>query len=94
VRPWIQAFTLGAPPYGPAEIEAQKRGIYAAGYDGWVLWHPGSKYEPFLPGLEKTLERRAKPYPPTAASSTPVAPTPPTTPTTPASAGSDSARTP
>jgi hypothetical protein len=63
VRPWVQAFTLGAPAYGPAEIEAQKRGIYAAGYDGWVLWSPGSKYEIFLPALEKTLERRAKPYP-------------------------------
>ena len=53
VRPWIQAFSLGKPPYGPAEIEEQKRGIYDAGYDGWVLWHPGSKYEPFLPSLEK-----------------------------------------
>ena len=63
VRPWVQAFTLGAPAYGPAEIEAQKRGIYAAGYDGWVLWNPGSKYEIFLPALEKTLERRAKAYP-------------------------------
>jgi len=59
VRPWVQAFTLGPPPYGPAEIEAQKRGIYAAGYDGWVLWNPGSKYEIFVPGLEKTLEKRA-----------------------------------
>ena len=66
VRPWVQAFTLGAPAYGPAEIEAQKRGIYAAGYDGWVLWSPGSKYEIFLPALEKTLGRRAKPYPPKA----------------------------
>ena len=27
--------------------------VYDAGYDGWVLWHPGSKYEPFIPGLEK-----------------------------------------
>ena len=53
VRPWIQAFSLGKPPYGAAELEEQKRGIYDAGYDGWVLWHPGSKYEPFLPGLEK-----------------------------------------
>jgi hypothetical protein len=66
VRPWIQAFTLGAPPYGPSEIEAQKRGIYAAGYDGWVMWSPGSKYDIFIPGLEKTLERRAKAYPATA----------------------------
>jgi hypothetical protein len=70
VRPWVQAFTLGAPAYGPAEIEAQKRGIYAAGYDGWVLWNPGSKYEIFLPGLEKTLEKRAKPYPPSSNAAT------------------------
>ncbi|MBA3672953.1 MAG: hypothetical protein H0W68_13160 [Gemmatimonadaceae bacterium] len=60
VRPWLQAFTLGKPVYGPAEIEAQKKGAYDAGYDGWVLWSPGSKYEPFLPALEKTMERRAK----------------------------------
>jgi hypothetical protein len=61
VRPWLQAFTLGKPPYGPAEIEAQKKGTYDAGYDGWVLWSPGSKYEPFVPALEKTLVSRKKP---------------------------------
>ncbi len=60
VRPWIQAFSLGKPEYGPAEIEAQKKGIYDAGYDGWVLWHPGSRYEPFAAGLEKTLVSRKK----------------------------------
>ena len=60
VRPWLQAFTLGKPPYGPAEIEAQKKGAYDAGYDGWVLWNPGSKFEPFLPALEKTLVSRKK----------------------------------
>ena len=60
VRPWLQAFTLGKPPYGAAEIEAQKKGTYAAGYDGWVLWSPGSKYEIFLPALEKTLVSRKK----------------------------------
>ena len=61
VRPWLQAFTLGKPAYGAAELEAQKKGTYAAGYDGWVLWNPGSKYEPFLPALEKTLvSRKAK----------------------------------
>jgi hypothetical protein len=60
IRPWLQAFTLGKPPYGPAEIEAQKRGTYDSGYDGWVLWSPGSKYEPFLPALEKTLVSRKK----------------------------------
>ena len=60
VRPWLQAFTLGKPPYGPAELEAQKKGTYDAGYDGWVMWSPGSKYEPFLPALEKTLVSRKK----------------------------------
>ncbi len=60
VRPWIQAFTLGKPPYGPAQIEAQKKGIYDSGYDGWVMWHPGSRYEPFLAGFEKTLVSRKK----------------------------------
>jgi hypothetical protein len=28
VRPWIQAFTLGKPPYGPEEIRQQKQAIY------------------------------------------------------------------
>jgi hypothetical protein len=62
VRPWLQAFTLGKPPYGAAEIREQKRAVYDAGYDGWVLWHPGSKYEPFLAGLEKTTVSRKKPF--------------------------------
>ncbi|MBW8768625.1 MAG: putative glycoside hydrolase [Gemmatimonadetes bacterium] len=60
IRPWLQAFTLGKPPYGPAELEAQKKGTYDSGYDGWVLWNPGSKYEPFLPALEKTLVSRKR----------------------------------
>jgi hypothetical protein len=60
VRPWLQAFTLGKPPYGPSELSAQKKGAYDAGYDGWVLWNPGSKFEPFLPALEKTLVSRKK----------------------------------
>jgi hypothetical protein len=62
VRPWLQAFTLGKPPYGAEEIREQKRAVYDAGYDGWVLWHPGSKYEPFLAGLEKTTVSRKKAY--------------------------------
>jgi len=58
-RAWLQAFTLGEPPYGPEEIREQKQGVYEAGFDGWILWHPGSRYEPFLPGLEKeTISRK------------------------------------
>ena len=60
VRPWLQAFQHGQPVYGPKEIEAQKQAVYDAGYEGWILWAPGSKYEPFMAGLERTLEPRAK----------------------------------
>ena len=69
VRPWLQAFTLGKPPYGADEVREQKRAVYDAGYDGWVLWHPGSKYEPFLAGLEKTTVSRKKAYVTPAAAS-------------------------
>jgi hypothetical protein len=60
VRPWLQAFSIGTPPYGPKEIEEQKRGVYDAGYDGWVLWEAGSRYDKFLPALEKTFVSRKK----------------------------------
>jgi hypothetical protein len=66
VRPWIQGFTLGPPEYGPAEIDAQKKAVYDSGYDSWVIWNPGSKYDVFIPALEKTLASQAKnpPVPP------------------------------
>ncbi len=64
VRAWLQAFSLGQPPYGPAELRAQKQAVYDAGYDGWVLWHPGSKYEPFVSGLDKDFVSRKKSVPP------------------------------
>jgi hypothetical protein len=53
VRPWIQAFTLGKPVYEAYHVKEQIKGINEAGYQGWILWHPGSKYEPFLAALEK-----------------------------------------
>ena len=64
VRPWLQAFTLGAPAYGPDQIREQKRAVYDAGYDGWVMWNPGSKYEPFLSALEKTTVSHKKAFVP------------------------------
>ena len=54
VRPWIQAFSIGKPDYGPAEIEAQKKAVYDAGYNGWIMWHPGSNYDVFVPGLARS----------------------------------------
>jgi hypothetical protein len=60
VRPWLQAFSLGKPAYGAAEVEAQKKAVYDSGYDGWVLWNPGSIYDVFMPALEKTLVSRKR----------------------------------
>jgi len=53
VRPWLQAFTLGSPAYGAAELREQKKAVYDAGYQGWVLWNPGSRYEAVAGGLDK-----------------------------------------
>ena len=53
VRPYLQAFSIGKPDYGAEEVRQQKQAVYDAGYDGWVLWHPGSKYAPFVAALER-----------------------------------------
>jgi hypothetical protein len=44
IRPWLQAFTLGQPPYGPREIRAQIQAVYDAGLTEWILWSPSSRY--------------------------------------------------
>jgi hypothetical protein len=71
VRPWLQAFSLGQPKYGPEHIRAQKQAVYDSGYDGWVLWHPGSNYDIFVPALEKTLVSRKK-VPPVPVNRAPI----------------------
>jgi hypothetical protein len=58
VRPWLQAFTLGSPRYGAAELTAEKRAVYDAGYQGWVLWNPGSQYQSIAPGLARKSAQR------------------------------------
>jgi hypothetical protein len=45
IRPYLQAFTLGAPRYGPEHVRAQIRAGAALGIHGWVLWNPRSVYE-------------------------------------------------
>jgi hypothetical protein len=46
IRPWLQAFTLGPPRYGPAHVRAQIEAVYDVGLNEWVLWSPGSNYDP------------------------------------------------
>ena len=45
IRPWLQAFTLGPPRYGPAHVRAQIQAVYDVGLKEWVLWSPGSNYD-------------------------------------------------
>ena len=77
VRPWLQAFTLGQPHYDASHIREQKRAVYDAGYDGWVLWHPGSKYEPFVAALARgPLVSRKRTGPAPASAAAPATPSP------------------
>jgi hypothetical protein len=45
IRPYLQAFTLGAPRYGPEHVRAQIRAAEDLGVTSWVLWNPRSVYE-------------------------------------------------
>jgi hypothetical protein len=44
IRPWLQDFTLGKPPYGPREVRAQIKATYDAGLSQWILWNPANTY--------------------------------------------------
>jgi len=60
IRPWIQAYTLGKPPYGPEQLTAEKQAVYDAGYDGWVMWNAGSNFDDFVPALARTFASQKK----------------------------------
>jgi hypothetical protein len=58
IMPWLQAFSapwLGRnhQTYGAEQVRQQKQGVYDVGLEDWILWHPGSNYEPFVAGLER-----------------------------------------
>jgi len=44
IRPYLQAFTLGAPRYTPAHVRAQIEAAADVGIRSWVLWNPRSDY--------------------------------------------------
>jgi hypothetical protein len=44
IRPWIQDFTMGDPPYGVVEVQAQIDAALQAGGSGWMLWNPDSSF--------------------------------------------------
>ncbi|HIE52118.1 MAG TPA: hypothetical protein EYP85_10195 [Armatimonadetes bacterium] len=44
LRPWLQDFTLGFPPYGPEMVRAQIDAVNIAGINEWLLWNPRNRY--------------------------------------------------
>lgn len=60
---WLQAFQAtwlrDNVAYGPEEIRKQKQAVYDVGFDDWILWHPGSQFQPFVGGLDATTESHA-----------------------------------
>ena len=44
LRPWLQDFSHGYPPYGSAEVLAQIRATHELGIKGWLLWNPHNRY--------------------------------------------------
>jgi hypothetical protein len=44
IRPYLQAFTLGAPRYTGAHVRAQIQAAADVGIESWVLWNPRSDY--------------------------------------------------
>lgn len=44
LRPWLQAFSMGSPPYGRPEIRAQINATEDNNIKTWLLWDPTASY--------------------------------------------------
>ncbi|MDD5165073.1 MAG: putative glycoside hydrolase [Candidatus Pacebacteria bacterium] len=60
IRPWLQAFDLGA-VYTPAMVHTQMQATADAGANGWLLWNAGSVYNRafVLPYVHATTTAKA-----------------------------------
>jgi hypothetical protein len=58
IRPWLQAFTLGAPRYTPYHVKEQIRAVEELGIQSWILWNPRGVYDPgsFRPELRAPMQ--------------------------------------
>lgn len=46
IRPWLQAFTLGAPRYTGFHVKEQIRAVEDLGLTSWILWNASGRYDP------------------------------------------------
>jgi hypothetical protein len=44
VRPWLQDFSLMS-HYSLPQLQAQVRAVEAAGFEEWIFWNPGNRYD-------------------------------------------------
>lgn len=44
IRPWLQDFTMGDPPYGAEQVGDEIRATMEGGASGWMLWNPDSEF--------------------------------------------------
>jgi len=51
IRPFLQAFERGSENYGPDFIAEQIRGARWGRADGFLFWHPGSRYQVLRRGM-------------------------------------------
>ena len=44
IRPWLQDFSMGDPPYGAEQVGDEIRATMEGGASGWMLWNPDSEF--------------------------------------------------
>ncbi len=44
IRPWLQGFSQGQPPYGPHEVREQIRAARELGIHEYLIWNAGNQY--------------------------------------------------
>lgn len=44
IRPWLQDFELAKVPYTADMIRLEKKAVYDAGIDSWMMWDPSNRY--------------------------------------------------
>jgi len=67
IRPYLQAFTLGAPRYTPVHVREQIRAAADLGIQSWVLWNPRSAYDDRIFEQRVVTATRRAPPPPASA---------------------------
>jgi len=63
IRPFLQAFEEGADDPGPGFIARQIRGARRGGADGYLFWHPGSRYGMLYRAARGAARGESRPFP-------------------------------